>query len=235
MLVRSLLESYELQVYTRDELSVQSNPLYANAIGGIKLYVHKAHADDAIAALKAHNYTPEEPEEDGEAQPWLIKLNAQTSRIPIIGNLSFLPRIVVLSGVCITCLSVALFFIFKPGLSKQLRSHEWCMDSVLYEGELYTLNLFTIRTNTFGSFLGACGTTCVFTDDYEIEIRDGSDVFESGKWKIEHEQVIIYACTVNKEVFEGAYTIQKEGRDWSLTSPTTQLFIWHTDAPGFYD
>lgn len=235
MMVRSLLESYEIESYTRDELSVQTNPLCANAIGGIKLYVSKSRADDAIAALKEHNYTPEEPEPEGEALPWMIKLNTTTQRIPFIGNMNFLPRIFVLGGLCIVLICVALFYLFKPGLADQLKSHEWCIEYVTYNGEVYDVNTITMRNNAFGVFMGVCTSHLDFTDQFKLIMKNGSGEQEIGNWKEENSKLVIYNCSEKSRMFEGVYTIQKNGRDWTLSSQTTKLIIWYNDKSGFYD
>lgn len=45
------IESEGIEVYMRDTATVDANPLYSNAIGGVKLYVKNEDAEKAIQIL----------------------------------------------------------------------------------------------------------------------------------------------------------------------------------------
>jgi hypothetical protein len=50
-IVKGLLESNDIFCFLQDEHSVSINPLYSNALGGIKLVVNKKDEERAIALL----------------------------------------------------------------------------------------------------------------------------------------------------------------------------------------
>ena len=51
-LLKGMLEEAGISVYVKDEFTILMNPLYSNAIGGIKLQVLVSDLDQAILVLK---------------------------------------------------------------------------------------------------------------------------------------------------------------------------------------
>lgn len=51
-IVKSLLDDEGIYYFIKDELVVQTNPLYSNAVGGIKLQVRSEDADRVTVLLK---------------------------------------------------------------------------------------------------------------------------------------------------------------------------------------
>ena len=54
--IRGRLESESITCFMQDELTVQVNPFYSNAIGGVKLQVLSSDLDRAIEILKEAGY-----------------------------------------------------------------------------------------------------------------------------------------------------------------------------------
>ena len=54
--IRGRLESKGITCFVQDELTVQVNPLYSNAIGGVKLQVKENDLKPAIEILKETGY-----------------------------------------------------------------------------------------------------------------------------------------------------------------------------------
>jgi hypothetical protein len=59
-IARSLLRAEEIFCFLKDELTIQANPFYSNALGGVKLQVRGQDADRAAEILKS--FTTEEPQ-----------------------------------------------------------------------------------------------------------------------------------------------------------------------------
>ncbi len=59
MVLRARLESENIECYVQDELTLQTNPFYSNAIGGIRLQVEKKDVARANEILKDGGYIPE--------------------------------------------------------------------------------------------------------------------------------------------------------------------------------
>lgn len=70
-LVRSRLEGSGVTAFVRDEFTVAANPLYANAIGGVKVEVADEDYDRAreVLALDARAAAPGPSPPEGSARP----------------------------------------------------------------------------------------------------------------------------------------------------------------------
>ena len=55
-IIRGRLESEGIECFVQDELTVQVNPFYSNAIGGIKLQVRESNYDEAVEIL-GHDFS----------------------------------------------------------------------------------------------------------------------------------------------------------------------------------
>jgi len=59
-IIRGRLESEGIACFVQDELTIHANPLYSNAIGGIKLQVLESELKPTIEILKETGYIKEE-------------------------------------------------------------------------------------------------------------------------------------------------------------------------------
>lgn len=64
IIVRSMLEAEGIECFLKDELTVQVDPFYSNALGGAKLQVKSKDADQAIDLLKKNGYIEKEKKDD---------------------------------------------------------------------------------------------------------------------------------------------------------------------------
>ena len=60
-MVKAYLESFELYVVIRDELTAQVDNFHSNAIGGVKLMVHKNNQQQALELLQQGGYIEARP------------------------------------------------------------------------------------------------------------------------------------------------------------------------------
>jgi len=58
-IVRGRLEAEGITCFVQDELTLQINPLYSNAIGGVKLQVRESDLNQTIEILKETGYITE--------------------------------------------------------------------------------------------------------------------------------------------------------------------------------
>jgi hypothetical protein len=72
--VKSLLDSQGIFCFLKDELTIQANPFYSNALGGVKLQVRESDIGRATEALKQAGYLDEEPDKT-------ITIRNETGRI----------------------------------------------------------------------------------------------------------------------------------------------------------
>ncbi len=68
VLAKSLLEASDICAVMQDELTVQINNFYANAIGGIKLFVPQEQAKEALQILEAAGYIERTPQKTAKLE-----------------------------------------------------------------------------------------------------------------------------------------------------------------------
>src|SRR4051794_23259584 len=79
------LESEGIECRLKDGLTIQVNPLYSNAIGGVKLQVRQTNFTRAVEILEESGYTRDE---EAKPQPLYFILDEMTSVIPFVNKLS---------------------------------------------------------------------------------------------------------------------------------------------------
>ena len=72
-IIRGRLESEGITCFVQDELTVQVNPFYSNAIGGVKLQVLSRDLSQAIEILKETGYIKDENSELSDELPCVNK------------------------------------------------------------------------------------------------------------------------------------------------------------------
>ena len=80
MVLRAQLEMEGIEVMVKDELTALVNPMYSNAVGGIKLQVRESDVPRAIEILKRVGYINEEELKTPEGMSTLDKI---ISKLPL--------------------------------------------------------------------------------------------------------------------------------------------------------
>jgi hypothetical protein len=93
-IARGLLENEGMEVFTKDELTVQVHNFYSNAVGGVKLQVWENDMERAVEILKESSFANQlidvemkqeaEPETDAESDPDIKKPKQKILPIVII-------------------------------------------------------------------------------------------------------------------------------------------------------
>ncbi|RYM31508.1 DUF2007 domain-containing protein [Brumimicrobium glaciale] len=111
--IRGRLEAEGIECNVIDELTVQVNPLYSNAIGGVKLQVRESDFENAIVILKEGGYLTDSDLE--KSAPKMISFfERNTSKIPLLKNVRFEIRVMVIVAVLVGIIG-GLFVIFNSG------------------------------------------------------------------------------------------------------------------------
>lgn len=116
-LMKSVLRQNEIPFITRDELTVQTDPLYSNAIGGAKILVHPSDVLRAIQILEKAGYNASQI--DTLDHPIAKILSPFASKIPFLNKLRFELQIVVVVGTIAILTALLFYFIFVEGLNIQ--------------------------------------------------------------------------------------------------------------------
>lgn len=90
--LRAQMEAEGIKTYTQDELTVQIDPLYSNAIGGIKLLVDKHDARRANEILAEAGYLKREERKSGQLLQGLLNY---IGRLPVFRGMDSENRILI--------------------------------------------------------------------------------------------------------------------------------------------
>ncbi len=104
-IVRSRLEAEGIECNIVDELTVQVNPLYSNAIGGVKLQVRENDAKQAIEILKESGYLTEENLKKPNFKV-ISFFDKYTSKIPFLKEMRFEIRVMIIVTVLVGIISI---------------------------------------------------------------------------------------------------------------------------------
>ena len=97
--IRGRLESEGIECFAQDELTVQANPFYSNAIGGVKLQVREHDVRKAIEILEEGGYLKEA---DFLPTPLFTALDNMTFKIPCLRTMRLEFRLMVIVAVVVT-------------------------------------------------------------------------------------------------------------------------------------
>jgi hypothetical protein len=110
-LVKSILESEEIEVILRDELNAQVCEAGANAVGGVKVCVRQQDVVRAMHLLKKGGFINEHSETESG---FMKKLGRYTSKVPLIGKLAPELVLILLIAILVTLLYIPLAIMNIP-------------------------------------------------------------------------------------------------------------------------
>lgn len=105
-IIRGRLESEGIECFAQDELTVQANPFYSNAIGGIKLQVREHDVKKAVEILEEGGYIKES---DFRPTPLFTALDNATFKIPLLRGLPMELRLLAIAGVLVSVLMLVFW------------------------------------------------------------------------------------------------------------------------------
>jgi hypothetical protein len=218
--LRSRLEAEGIECYLLDEYTVEANPFYSNAIGGVKLQVKEVDVPRAFEILKEAGYLKDE----NKYQPQLLdKLNKATSRLPIIKNFRIELRLMIIVSFVIVILAGTLYFATLPSSSEKLIKQRWCVDQVSYNGKN-----FTPETDDFFQITGGgyCQESISISKNGTIVLPGFNSRSARGSWTIDDNSFYISQADTFGHVYNGQYNLEFSNNHLILTSNTTTLYCY---------
>jgi hypothetical protein len=109
--IRGRLESEGIECFAQDELTVQANPFYSNAIGGVKLQVKQSDLRKAIEILEEGGYLKEA---DFLPTPLYTFLDQATAGLPYMRDLRLEFRLLIIAGIIVSLIMLFLCISYQP-------------------------------------------------------------------------------------------------------------------------
>ena len=110
-MARGPLEQEGIECFVKDEFTMQANPLYNIAIGGIKLQVYEDDVPRAVEILQELGYL--QPMEVGRNAAW-DTWATRTAKIPVVNRLHPVFRLLVLLVLISALLIVIAIIVNSP-------------------------------------------------------------------------------------------------------------------------
>ena len=110
LILRARLEAEGIETFTLDELTIQVDPLYSNALGGIKLMVHEEDVPRAAEILAEAGYVKKA---DKQTEEFLQRLYHFTGKLPLLGSLNFERRLFIFTALMVTIIAGFLYLLAR--------------------------------------------------------------------------------------------------------------------------
>ncbi len=105
--VRTILEEEEIDHFFTNELTVQVQPMYSNAVGGIDLKVKEEDVERTLEILREQGYPV-----DKNTTSTITYLDKQTSKIIWLGKLPLPLRLILLFAVVMVIAGVLWWYFY---------------------------------------------------------------------------------------------------------------------------
>lgn len=226
--IRGRLEAEGIECFIKDELTIETNPFYSNALGGIKLQVRENEVQRTIDILKDGGYIKEEINTGPSS--FNNKIDTITSKIPFIKNLQYEFRLIFTIMFFLVSIIIVIYILMLPSKLERLTSNNWCVDKIIYNGtEFQPKTVSTLRLITSGM----CDENIYFDNIFHNVRLPGFNSNEiSGLWKYEHNTLQIFPTNNFDFVYTGIYKINFSENNLTLKSNKTIIHC-HKQALNF--
>jgi hypothetical protein len=215
--IRGRIEAEGIECFLQDELTVQVNPFYSNAIGGVKLQVKESDLKEATEILRQGGYI-----EENDIQPpkFISNLDRLTSKIPLLNRVQFEIRLMIIIAFSIGIIATVAYFTTLPTIDERLTKNSWCVDNVIYNGKTYTP-----QTNSRFTFTGTgiCEESITFRENGTVTLPGFQSETVWGKWGLGNESLQISQTDTFSFVYNGVYKVDFSSSGLILKSEKTTL------------
>ena len=216
---KSFLESHDIECFVQDELTIQVHNFYSNAIGGIKLQVKYQDFKKARNLLLKNGFIKEE---DVVQDQFLPKLDKLTSKIPIIGTLSFPKKMIPIVVFILLIIIIPSYIYLTPTTKERLIDSSWCLSHVSFKGKNYIPSSNEIRF----VFPGSCNESIVFKVNGILFLPGFESDLIRSQWTLDGNQVQIKGSTDFANIYDGIYDLNFNGRELTIKSDNTILYCY---------
>jgi hypothetical protein len=215
-IIKGRLESEGIECFIKDELTVQTNPVYSYAVGGVKLQVKEEDVEAATKILEEEGYLNKN---DANINPY-GKLEAFADKLPFFKNVRFEARLVIYIIAAITAICVPVYFLSQPGTGKKLADPFcWCIDGITYNGKDYFPKSYGITM----SFRGGCKENIDFKTPGTISLPGFKTFPIKANWEVVNDSLIISHADTFQFVYNGKYAVEFSGKGLVLKSKNTAI------------
>jgi hypothetical protein len=230
-IAQHLLEEEGIETHLMDALSIQMNPLYSNALGGVKLQVWEEDAERAMQLLLENDMLQEgDIASNGNIEGnEAIEEEADFNEESVEGNHPIEDRPFsrwLIIGIVFTVIAVAagISYYLTPSTEEKLYSSYWCVNYALVGANTYYPN--TLQTRVVLS--GECYEKINFMSNGKVYFPGFNTSASFGTWHMNGERVNIALYDSALQVLNGSYKPVFDGGNLALKGE--HVFISTTAA-----
>lgn len=218
-IIRGRLESEGIACNIIDELTVQVNPLYSNAIGGVKLQVKESDFDRAIEILKEGGYLTDSDLEKSVSK-FISFFERNTSKIPFLKNVRFEIRVIIIVTIIVGLITSIFHFATLPTKEEILTKNSWCIEQIDYNNKIYVPQTERIFNISGG---GLCDEKLTFKESGTLSMPGFNSNEVYGNWQLYGDSIKISNADNFSFVYNGTYHVELSEAGLVLKSNSTIL------------
>ena len=225
-IAKGILESENIPVQIRDELTAQVNNFYSNAIGGVKLLVRKNDYKKAYEILVKSGYITEEKKSKNRFWIWFDKTS---SKLPFIGNSILELRLMIVATLIIILITIPVVLLMLPSTIEKLTENNWCVDKIYYNGKEINYNSGEIAleseklTLTING-IGNCNETMNFSENGIVDFEQESKFMEEIEVIVnENLEFFEKPMKIENSIFIGNYDLKIKDNTIKMQSDSVTI------------
>ncbi|MEN8225742.1 MAG: DUF2007 domain-containing protein [Bacteroidota bacterium] len=230
-LAKVKLESEDIPVQIRDELTAQVNNFYSNAIGGVKLLVQEKDFSRALELLIESGQIIK-TEQSGNK--FLSRFDKISSKLPLIGKSIPELRLIIIVAFLLIVIITPIAIMSLPSTVEKLTKNSWCVEKIYYKGQELIPNSYGLK---MVSDYDNCREIMRFREDgivdlpginsygYRMRWEFKNDTLKITEWNIGNNYPISENLEkaenekeIKKSIFHGNYILEITGNRIKLQS-----------------
>ncbi len=213
-LIKTKLQSENIEVFIKDELTTQSNNFLSNAIGGVKLQVKEQDYKQAYLLLKDLGYI-KEPKQKANSF-----FNNFKKKIPFLNKLSYDKRLVIILVFLTLAFTIPITLLsLHSSLSEQITNNIWCIDKLVFQNKIYPLNSTGVKIINDNY----CTETISFYKNGIIFLPGLNTTSIKAEWKVTGKNIKILNSDTLGYIYNGLYKVDFETNMIILQSENTKI------------
>lgn len=206
---RSLLESQGIPCFLKDEHTINANPMYHLALGGIKLQVWEKDVVNAVTVMKGNGYSFNELKKTKDSKPY--------KNGTFWGKFNSFPKILLGLIFLSALIIVPLVWLTLPNKKELLMQNSWCVERVSYLSTDLPIYSYGMKISN-----GKCEEVVTFyngtvnlpgINTYPIECY----------WKFEEEKLKVFSHDTLAYIYSGLYDVNIKSHRATLKSKNTEI------------
>ena len=218
-----ILKDAGIETHLMDELSIQANPIYSNALGGVKLQVWANAVEEAEEVL-SKQYVAESISREHNTDEELEKIAMQADEVETEIHLETKKDshswsiYITLAGILTIIIFIAYYS--QPRLQQEIIRYRWCINYAVIKSE-------KLLPRTIGvplKFNGTCQEGMLFDVDGNMYMPGFGTQSSYGRYTLTKNKINIDLYDIELQKLNGNYDIKLDNGNLTLESPNVSIY-----------